>query len=138
TVQYFERAVFEYHPENQPPNDVLLSQLGTFRYKVKYPSATPASQAAPRSPCTATHDDSDVDTGVGFQPPAPQRQSVGKGLALSGYVLSASDGKPITGAKLEMRPEIDGQHPDSQRATLFTDAKGQYHFESQFPEHIHM
>ncbi|HEX8229769.1 MAG TPA: hypothetical protein VF826_10720, partial [Chloroflexia bacterium] len=33
TVQYFERAVFEYHPENQPPFNVLLSQLGTFRYK---------------------------------------------------------------------------------------------------------
>jgi len=36
TVQYFERAVFEYHPENNPPYDVLLSQLGTFRYKQKY------------------------------------------------------------------------------------------------------
>jgi glucose/arabinose dehydrogenase len=36
-VQYFERAVFELHPENQPPFDVLLSQLGTFRYRQKYP-----------------------------------------------------------------------------------------------------
>ena len=36
TVQYFERAVFEYHPENQPPNDVLLSQLGTFSYRARY------------------------------------------------------------------------------------------------------
>ncbi len=36
TVQYFERAVFELHPENQPPFDVLLSQLGTFRYQAKY------------------------------------------------------------------------------------------------------
>jgi acetyl esterase/lipase len=35
-VQYFERAVFELHPENSPPNDVLLSQLGTFRYREKY------------------------------------------------------------------------------------------------------
>ncbi len=32
TVQYFERAVFEMHPENQAPNDVLLSQLGRFAY----------------------------------------------------------------------------------------------------------
>jgi len=38
TVQYFERAVFERHPENQPPFDVLLSQLGTFRYHQKYPT----------------------------------------------------------------------------------------------------
>jgi hypothetical protein len=37
TVQYFERAVFEMHPENPPPYDVLLSQLGTFRYREKYP-----------------------------------------------------------------------------------------------------
>ena len=35
-VQYFERAVFEYHPENQPPYNVLLSQLGTFRYRDRY------------------------------------------------------------------------------------------------------
>lgn len=35
-VQYFERAVFEYHPENQAPYDVLLSQLGTFRYKARH------------------------------------------------------------------------------------------------------
>jgi hypothetical protein len=28
TVQYFERARFEHHPENQPPYDVLLGQFG--------------------------------------------------------------------------------------------------------------
>jgi len=28
TVQYFERARFEYHPENRPPYDVLLGQFG--------------------------------------------------------------------------------------------------------------
>src|SRR5205085_5974898 len=28
-VQYFERAVFELHPENQPPNDVVLQSLPT-------------------------------------------------------------------------------------------------------------
>ncbi len=46
TVQYFERAVFEQHPENQPPFNVLLSQLGTFRYKAKYPNGAPAQQAS--------------------------------------------------------------------------------------------
>ena len=44
TVQYFERAVFEHHPENQPPYDVLLSQLGTFQYKQKYPAGAPPQQ----------------------------------------------------------------------------------------------
>ncbi len=46
-VQYFERAVFEYHPENQPPTDVLLSQLGTFQFKRKYPSGEPAAVNPP-------------------------------------------------------------------------------------------
>ncbi|MDQ6694311.1 MAG: NHL repeat-containing protein [Chloroflexota bacterium] len=52
-VQYFERAVFEFHPENAAPSDVLLSQLGTFRYQARYaasgatlPIATPTSTAA--------------------------------------------------------------------------------------------
>ncbi len=44
TVQYFERAVFEYHPENQPPHNVLLSQLGTFQYKRKYGATGAPSQ----------------------------------------------------------------------------------------------
>jgi pimeloyl-ACP methyl ester carboxylesterase len=43
-VQYFERAVFEYHPEQQPPYNVLLSQLGTFRYRQKYPQGAPGQQ----------------------------------------------------------------------------------------------
>ncbi len=45
TVQYFERAIFEHHPENQSPYDILLSQLGTFRYREKYPSGAPGQQA---------------------------------------------------------------------------------------------
>src|SRR3954447_23890219 len=36
TVQYFERAVFEAHPENPAPNDVLLSLLGSLLYKESY------------------------------------------------------------------------------------------------------
>jgi hypothetical protein len=50
TVQYFERAVFELHPENQPPYDVLLSQLGTFQFRRKYPNGDPASQTPAPQP----------------------------------------------------------------------------------------
>jgi hypothetical protein len=47
-VQYFERAVFEMHPENPVPNDVLLSQLGTFQFKRKYPTGqVPQGGATP-------------------------------------------------------------------------------------------
>jgi|SRR5579859_7539417 len=42
TVQYFERAVFEQHPENKPPYDVLLSQLGRYRFQGKYPDKDPS------------------------------------------------------------------------------------------------
>lgn len=45
TVQYFERAVFEYHPENKPPYDILLSLLGNFYYKQKYPNGAPNQTA---------------------------------------------------------------------------------------------
>jgi len=51
TVQYFERAVFEMHPENPAPYNVLLSQLGTFRLKDKYPGGvkvtTPIAASTP-------------------------------------------------------------------------------------------
>jgi|GEM_PF-6509994 len=35
-VQYFERAVLEFHPESDPPYDVLPALLGRFRYTSKY------------------------------------------------------------------------------------------------------
>lgn len=50
TVQYFERAVFEVHPENPPPYNVLLSQLGTFRLKEKYPAGPPSGGGDPPNP----------------------------------------------------------------------------------------
>jgi hypothetical protein len=50
TVQYFERAVFEKHPENARPHDVLLSQLGTFQVKRKYPNGEPSGPPPPQPP----------------------------------------------------------------------------------------
>ena len=49
TVQYFERAVFELHPEYQPPHNVLLSLLGRYKYDAGHniavrPTLPPASQ----------------------------------------------------------------------------------------------
>jgi hypothetical protein len=50
-VQYFERAVFEYHPENVAPYTVLLSPLGAFELNARYPNkSNPASAAAPGAP----------------------------------------------------------------------------------------
>src|SRR5439155_3288142 len=44
-VQYFERAVFELHPENPLAFRVLLSQLGTFQFRRKYPNGEPGADA---------------------------------------------------------------------------------------------
>jgi hypothetical protein len=49
TMQYFERAVFESHPENLPPYNVLLSLLGTFLYEQKYPGGA-SGQIASNTP----------------------------------------------------------------------------------------
>lgn len=46
SMQYFERAVFEYHPENQAPYDMLLSLLGTFEYKRRYSTVGAPDQKA--------------------------------------------------------------------------------------------
>ncbi|HMA37900.1 MAG TPA: PQQ-binding-like beta-propeller repeat protein [Chloroflexia bacterium] len=50
TVQYFERAVFEWHPNNPAGSQVLLSQLGTYRYQQKYPTGAPGQQRNPNDP----------------------------------------------------------------------------------------
>ncbi len=51
-VQYFERAVFEMHPENQPPNTVLLGLLGSQKYAARYASGAPGTSqpVAPMPP----------------------------------------------------------------------------------------
>jgi hypothetical protein len=63
-VQYFERAVFEFHPENAgTEHQVLLSHLGTFRYNAKHRAADAWNglrvrpltlpRIAPGAPCPA-------------------------------------------------------------------------------------
>jgi hypothetical protein len=54
-VQYFERARFEYHPENAAPNDILLGQLGREQFDARYPGGAPSS-ALGRGAATPTRD----------------------------------------------------------------------------------
>ena len=46
-VQYFERARFEEHLENQPPYDILLGLIGTEQFKAKYAGPTPKPVGTP-------------------------------------------------------------------------------------------
>jgi hypothetical protein len=47
-VQYFQTALFEWHPQNSSPYNVLLANLGSIRYKKKYPNGAPDTE--PNSP----------------------------------------------------------------------------------------
>ena len=42
TVQYFERAVFEMHPENRRPMMCCFRLLGAIFYKQRYPNGAPS------------------------------------------------------------------------------------------------
>ena len=82
-----------------------------------------------------------IDDGVSpsYKPNAPERTVVGQGHIVTGAVLSSLDCSPISNAKLEFWPDEEGLgHPDSSRATFFTDSNGRYRFECNPPAHIHM
>ena len=51
-VQYFERAVFELHPEKQPPYNVLLTLLGSQKFKQRYNGTQPNDMGATNSATT--------------------------------------------------------------------------------------
>jgi protocatechuate 3,4-dioxygenase beta subunit len=98
--------------------------------------STPTSITAESRSCKPTLDDG---ISPSYKPDAPERTIVGQGHAVTGFVLSSVDCQPIANAKLEFWPEEEGfGHPDSSRATLFTDKDGRYRFECNLPEHIHM
>ena len=86
------------------------------------------------------------DTGPFYQPGAPVRDQIGEGYKLIGKVLSAEDCEPIADAKIELwTTGPDGRYEDRWRATTFSDADGDYQFETHFPgrygtrpPHIHI
>ncbi len=77
---------------------------------------------------------------------APVRSSVGKGYILNGVVRSSRDCAPIKGAQIEFwLAGPDRQYDDSHRATVYSDNKGAFQFESNDPKpydgrppHIHI
>ncbi len=83
TVQYFERAVFEMHPENQPPYDVLLSLVGNFNYTQKYPNGAP-NQTASASPDVQTFKETRKHLGGRFL----EYWKANGGLAQQGFPIS--------------------------------------------------
>jgi len=93
--------------------------------------------------CTPTEPDM---LGPFYKPGAPVRSSVGKGYVLSGVVKSSAGCAPIKGAQIEFwLAGPDGKYSDDHRATILSDEKGSYWFESNVPgpyfgrpPHIHV
>ncbi len=82
TVQYFERAVFEAHPENAPPNDVLLRRLGATAYALRYPRGAPGQ--VPNTAQGRTFPETQHTLGGDFR----AYWEMHGGLAQQGYPLS--------------------------------------------------
>jgi hypothetical protein len=87
TVQYFERVRMEYHPENQPPYDVLLGQFGrrvllsSLSDQNVYRSTT--APAAPQAGATYF-----PETGHNLGGPFLEYWQANGGLAQFGYPIS--------------------------------------------------
>lgn len=89
TVQYFERAVFELHPENAGTQyEVLLSQLGTFQFRRKYPNGDPSPAVTPVIP-VATPKPGD------FEVPKPSIRIKGAYVIVSGVVIYKGTGAVV-------------------------------------------
>ncbi|OHB27255.1 MAG: intradiol ring-cleavage dioxygenase [Desulfuromonadaceae bacterium GWB2_53_15] len=81
-----------------------------------------------------------------YRPGAPLRTKIGSGYILSGTVRSATDCRPIPGARIEFwQVGTDGTYDDAHRATIIADNKGRYRLETDFPApygqrppHIHI
>jgi hypothetical protein len=99
TVQYFERAVFELHPENQPPYNVLLTPLGADALKAHYADGTPPGQTVNKATANQYFAQTGHVVGGGFWQYWQRNGGLAKfGLPLTDEFseISAVDGKPYT------------------------------------------
>jgi Flp pilus assembly protein TadD len=142
TVQYFERAVYEYHPENQPPYDVLLSLLGTIQYKARYPKGVPELEELDTLP-----PEMKPEGGALF----PQTGKEVRGIFLNYWLDNGGPlqyGYPISNAFVE-RSQLDGVerivqyfersifefHPENAPADYVQIAlSGRFQFESKYAD----
>lgn len=113
-----------------PASKAVIHQTATSNLR------TPTLAVAAVPFCKPTFDDGVSPT---YKPNTPERTIVGHGRVVTGVVLSGADCKPIAHAKLEFWPEEGNLgHPESARATFYTDQTGHYRFECNMPDHIHM
>lgn len=81
-------------------------------------------------------------TGIHYKPVTEQRGDVGKGLRVSGRIGAAPDCAPVPNARVaHWQAGEDGRYADRLRAYLYSDTRGAYTFETEWPAlrppHIH-
>lgn len=114
TMQYFERARLELHPENQTLNDVQASLLGAFAYQEKYPNG-----ASGQSPSTDPKSVVFPETGKHLGGKFLAYWNLHGGLPQQGY--------PISDEFLE-KSQLDGK---VYKAQYFERAVFEYHPENK-------
>lgn len=116
TVQYFERAVFELHPENDEPYDVLLQLLGTFEYRRRY-----GADGAEGQTISTDNALQFAETGYSVGGRFREYWEANGGLAQQGYPISN---------ELEERSNLNGQ---TYTVQYFERAVFEMHPENQAP-----
>ncbi len=81
-------------------------------------------------------------TGTHYKAVTVHKVDVGRGVIVSGRVLSAADCRPIVGAKIaHWQAGRSGEYEDRLYAYLFSGKSGRYRFETEWPAlpvpHIH-
>lgn len=81
-------------------------------------------------------------TGTHYEPVTVHKTDISKGLMVRGRVLTGPDCTPLAQAKVaHWQAGEDGRYSDKLRAYLFTDAQGNFQFETEWPKltppHIH-
>lgn len=81
-------------------------------------------------------------TGTHYEPVTLEKTDISKGVVVKGLVLAAPDCKPVANAKVaHWQAGENGRYVDRLRAYLYTDSRGRYQFETEWPNlntpHIH-
>ncbi len=120
-VQYFQRARFEEHLENQPPYDTLLGLLGGEQVKVKYGNGLPAPDSTYQSNDCQTF----AETGFKICGRFKEYWNANGGLAQQGFPIS-----PVFEEQNAPAPAGDGK---VHRVQYFQRARFEEHLENARP-----
>jgi hypothetical protein len=116
-VQYFEKAVFEYHHSMSGADAYQLAALGSWRYTQKYATGAPATKPLP-GPETYLFQETDhtvADPFLSFWKAKGQVRRFGYPISESFEEISDADGRPyivqyFERAVMEYHPELPVEH----------------------------